>query len=135
LKRIQRITAIAVTASLLVVTAPKPVRSQVQFLAPAACATGVGCVLIGVVTAVGVGYFLWQDADDGEEHRIQLPSSTHIEDAEEEIEAMGNNTSSGRVVVATSASAAQSACERWAGYRRTGMPQSLGNNRWRCQYY
>jgi hypothetical protein len=86
------------------------------------------------VIVAGVAYYLWQESD-GQQYNVEIPSSVRIEDPEEEIEAMGNNTSSGRVVVATSASAAQSACERWAGYRRTGMPQALGNNRWRCQYY
>jgi hypothetical protein len=58
-----------------------------------------------------------------------------IEDPEEEANAMGNNAQNGRIVIARSASHAQSRCAQYAGTRRTAMPEALGNDRWRCRYY
>ncbi len=58
-----------------------------------------------------------------------------IEDPEEEANAMGNNAQNGRIVIARSASHAQSRCAQYAGTRRTAMPEKLGNDRWRCRYY
>ena len=45
--------------------------------APAICATGVGCILVGTVVVAGVAYYVWQNSQTGEEYRLP------IEDPEE----------------------------------------------------
>jgi hypothetical protein len=69
LKTIRRITAIILTGSLVLASA-RPSRSQVQALvAPAVCATGVGCVLLGAVTVGGIVYYIWQNQQTGHRYR------------------------------------------------------------------
>ncbi|NJL41597.1 MAG: hypothetical protein HC899_36585 [Leptolyngbyaceae cyanobacterium SM1_4_3] len=48
--------------------------------APAICATGVGCILVGTVVVAGVAYYVWQNSQTGEEYHMP------IEDPEEEAE-------------------------------------------------
>jgi hypothetical protein len=46
--------------------------------APAICATGVGCILVGTVVVAGVAYYVWQNSQTGQEYY------SPIEDPEEE---------------------------------------------------
>ncbi|HTL88238.1 MAG TPA: hypothetical protein VL134_02480, partial [Leptolyngbya sp.] len=64
MKRIQSVIAIGLVGSFAFSTA-KPAQSQAQVLAPAVCATGVGCVLIGVATVGGIAYWVWQNNQTG----------------------------------------------------------------------
>ncbi|NJN59706.1 MAG: hypothetical protein HC879_20590 [Leptolyngbyaceae cyanobacterium SL_5_9] len=97
--------------------------------APAICATGVGCILIGTAIVGGIAYYVWQNSRTGEQYHVP------IEDPEEESDSMGRNAQQGRVVRAGSASEAHTICSGWADGRRVGTPTNLGNGRWRCNYY
>ena len=78
IQRFRQRTAIAlIIATCAVTLQPREAKSQVQLLAPAACATGIGCVAIGIVFIGTVGYMVWQSRDTG---KMQYDA---IEDAED----------------------------------------------------
>jgi hypothetical protein len=58
---------------------PPPAQAQVEILAPAICSTGIGCVLLGTVVIGGIGYYIWQNSQTGEEYKMP------IADPEEEV--------------------------------------------------
>lgn len=73
----QRI-ALALLPAVLIALKPTEARSNPAMIAaPAACATGVGCVAIGIVFIGTVGYMVWQNNQTGKAHY------TLIEDAED----------------------------------------------------
>jgi hypothetical protein len=62
--------AIALTVSLsLAFTAPIQTRANPAVLAaPAICATGIGCVLLGTVIIGGIAYYAWQNSQTQEKY-------------------------------------------------------------------
>ena len=71
-KRIAIVMAVSICTATL---PPTRARSQPALLAPAFCATGIGCVLIGIATIGGVAYWVWQSRDTGARHydKIEEP--------------------------------------------------------------
>ncbi|NJN58864.1 MAG: hypothetical protein HC879_15885 [Leptolyngbyaceae cyanobacterium SL_5_9] len=123
----KQFASVALIATLILPATP--VRANPALVAaPAICATGVGCILVGTAIVGGIAYYVWQNSQTGVEYHVP------IEDPEEEMERMGNNATQGRIVVARSASVAHSRCQQHAGGRNTDPPEDLGNNRWRCRY-
>jgi hypothetical protein len=86
LNRIKQITAIALSGSLILSTA-RPAKSQAQVLAPLACATGVGCVLIGAATVGGIVYYIWQNQQTGKKHynTIDDPEAEQVPEYDEPV--------------------------------------------------
>jgi hypothetical protein len=93
-------------------------------------------VPIGAVVVIlgGIAYYTWTNTL-GEEMRVPVSSYPVLEDPEEEMERMNNNSQAGRVVRADNATQAHTACSRWADGRGVATPEDLGNGRWRCRYY
>ena len=56
----KRVLAVILASSFSVGVQVKPARSNPAALAPALCATGVGCALVGTVVAGGVLYYVWE---------------------------------------------------------------------------
>ncbi|MGV0024499.1 hypothetical protein [Phormidesmis priestleyi] len=126
MKRIRRITAIALVG-FLAFSAAKPVKSNPALVAPAACATGVGCILVGVAVVGGVVYYVWQNRN---ERRHYLP----IEDPEKEAQEMGGPHDV-EPVIAGKASDAKRKCQQLARGRKLKEVRWFQGNRWDCVFY
>lgn len=124
---LRRTTAIAAAVALTFSTA-KPARSQAQLLLPAACATGVGCVLVGTVVVAGIVYYVWQNNQTGQQYRMP------IEDPEAEMERMGGQTQS-ETVTAGTRSRALELCRSLAAGRTLQEVRHFRDNQWECIFY
>lgn len=78
MKTIQRITAISLVG-ILGFSTSQPVRSQAQLLVPAACATGVGCVLVGTVVVAGIAYYVWQHRQTGKKYYMAIDEPDELD--------------------------------------------------------
>lgn len=56
----KRVLAMMLASSFVVGIQPKPAQPNPTALAPALCATGVGCVLVGTVAVGGALYYVWE---------------------------------------------------------------------------
>lgn len=63
--------AVGAVATLAITQAPRPAEANPAIALPAACATGVGCVLLGTVIIGGAVYYIWQNRSTG--RRYQIP--------------------------------------------------------------
>ena len=126
MKTIRRITAIAAVGVLVFSTA-KPVKSQAEVLLPAACATGVGCVLVGTIVIAGVAYYVWQNNQTGQQYRMA------IEDPEAEARRMGRTQS--EPVTAGTRPKAEAKCRTLARGRTLLRVRHFRDNQWECIFY
>lgn len=126
MKAIRRITAIAAVAVLVFSTA-KPAKSQAEVLLPAACATGVGCVLVGTIVIAGVAYYIWQNNQTGQQYRMA------IEDPEAEARRMGRTQS--EPVTAGTRARAVARCKVLARGRTLKEVRWFRANQWECIFY
>ncbi len=97
--------------------------------APAACATGVGCVLVGVAVAGGLAFYVWQSNNPKAQRHYD-----RIEDPEEEARYLGGPHETEPVVAGT-AKAAMQKCKQLARGRRIKEVRWFQGNRWDCVYY
>ncbi|MBD1995213.1 hypothetical protein H6G00_01035 [Leptolyngbya sp. FACHB-541] len=73
---IKRISSVALIATLTFSAMPAKANPALV-AAPAICATGIGCILIGTAIIGGVAYYVWQNSQTGEQYHMP------IEDPEE----------------------------------------------------
>ncbi len=65
IKKFRRRIALALLPAVLITLKPTEARSNPAIIAPAACATGVGCIAVGIVFIGTVGYLVWQSQSTG----------------------------------------------------------------------
>jgi hypothetical protein len=109
-----------------------PVKTQANpavLAAPAACATGVGCIVVGVVVIAGISYMVWQNSQTGEEYRMP------IRDSEEESQSMGSPQT--ETVIAGTRARAEQLCRELAEQRGLTMQEVSHHvdNQWNCVMY
>ncbi|BAY55288.1 hypothetical protein NIES2135_21110 [Leptolyngbya boryana NIES-2135] len=122
--------AIALTLSLSAVTfQPREARSNPALVAPAACATGVGCVLVGVAVVGGLAYYVWQGNNPKSQRHYD-----RIEDPEEEARYLGGPHETEPVIAGTIKDARRK-CEQLARGRRIKEVRWFQGNRWDCVFY
>lgn len=69
IQKFRRRVAIALLPTILVSLKPIEARANPALVAaPAACATGVGCIAVGIVFIGTVGYLVWQNQGTGKMH-------------------------------------------------------------------
>lgn len=127
MSKIGRIVAIALALSIGMPT--KTQANPAAALAPAICATGVGCVLLGTVVIGGIAYYVWQNSQTGEEYKIP------IRDPEEESQSMG--APQVETVVAGTRQRAEQRCREIAesrGLTVQGVSWQV-SNQWNCIMY
>lgn len=56
----QRVLAVMLASSFVIGVQIKPAKANPAVLAPALCATGVGCALVGTVAVGGALYYVWE---------------------------------------------------------------------------
>lgn len=117
-----------VLAGSLTLSNTNPARSQAQvLLIPAACATGVGCVLIGTVIVAGVVYYVYQSS--------RHPKSLYmIEDPDAEMGRMGGHHQTEPVTAGTRKKA-EALCQQFAKGRTLKQVKHFRDNQWECIYY
>jgi len=84
-KPILRLTAVVSISLLANIAIPKPARSNpAAALAPAVCATGLGCVVVGTIIIGGVLYYVYVHRSTGQQYQIpaaafELPPSAIVD--------------------------------------------------------
>lgn len=112
----------------------KPAQSNPAALAPALCATGVGCALVGTVVIGGGLYYIWeyqggkQLAADAAGNVLRM-----LDDPEEEVERMSNPQS--ETVVAGTRKKATERCKALAQGRTLQEVRHYRGNQWECIFY
>lgn len=108
---------------------PEANSNPAALVAPAACATGVGCILIGVAVVGGAAYYVWQ-SNQKTPRRIYMP----IEDPEEESRYLGGPHETEPVIAGTAADA-RKRCLKLAKGRRLKEVRWSQKNVWDCVFY
>ncbi len=75
----QRLLAV-VLVGCFTATNVRPARAQAELLLPAACATGVGCLIVGVVVIAGVTYYVFQHQQTRRKYYLAIddPEELHL---------------------------------------------------------
>lgn len=97
--------------------------------APAACATGVGCVLVGVAVAGGLAFYVWQSNNPRAQRHYD-----RIEDPEEEARYLGGPHETEPVIAGRRVDA-EKKCRQLARGRRLKEVKHFQGNRWDCVFY
>lgn len=69
IRKFRRKIAVAILPAMLISLKPIEARANPALVAaPAACATGIGCVAVGIVFIGAAGYLVWQSRSTGKMH-------------------------------------------------------------------
>ena len=116
----------------------KPVKPAVPLiLAPVICAKV--CVLVGTTIVGGVTAYIWQHRTTKRRYFADVQGNLRkmLDDPEEDMEQMNQNSMPGRRIKAKSYSEAWSICERFSNGRKVATPLKVKDkeNTFICRYY
>jgi hypothetical protein len=130
----RKVLAVMLAGSFAIGTPVRPAQSNPAGLAPALCATGAGCVLVGTVVIAGGLYYVWEFqggkklAADAAGNVLRM-----LQDPEREMERMADPQS--ETVIAGTRKKATERCRAIAKGRTLQEVRHYLGNQWECVFY